>query len=228
MNEANTMADILGRETVDEAHARLGNTAPRVSPADIDANISAEYFLTGDKATVGCPQHESLRLLTICILVTRNGFVEVGTSAPASAENFNAELGRKYAREDAVKNLWPKMGYALREHLANIEKVRAAVDGLNAFAAPAPSPAPNDGFCGFLTADLPELHGVHPGRVADSWARFHAQVARGDFDCGLTEARVMASAGEPLIDHDRATDDGMPTVRTSAPGCPEGMPDRDV
>ena len=35
------------------------------------------------------------------------------------------------------------------------------------------------GFCGFLTADIPELHGVHPQKIADSWERFKGQVADG-------------------------------------------------
>lgn len=60
----------------------------------------------------------SLRLLSICLLVMRNGFTIVGKSAPASAANFDPELGRKFAYEDAVRQLWPLMGYALRDRLA--------------------------------------------------------------------------------------------------------------
>ncbi len=61
---------------------------------------------------------QSLDVLTICLLVTRNGFTLIGKSAPASPDNFDAELGRKPAYEDAVRQLWPLMGYALRERLA--------------------------------------------------------------------------------------------------------------
>ncbi len=61
---------------------------------------------------------ESLKLLTLCLVTTKNGFVLVGKSAPASAENFDVELGRKLAYEDAVRQLWPLMGYALRDRLA--------------------------------------------------------------------------------------------------------------
>jgi len=42
----------------------------------------------------------------------------VGKSAPASADNFNADLGRKLAYEDAIRQLWPLMGFALRERLS--------------------------------------------------------------------------------------------------------------
>jgi hypothetical protein len=40
--------------------------------------------------------------------------------ARASPENFNADLGRKFAYEDAVRQLWPLMGYALRDKLAGL------------------------------------------------------------------------------------------------------------
>jgi hypothetical protein len=93
--------------------------APRVSLADIEAAINARYDLTADKA-VGpdVPQVEPLKLLSICILVMKNGFTVIGKSAPASPANFNTELGRKLAYEDAIRQLWPLMGFALRDRLA--------------------------------------------------------------------------------------------------------------
>ena len=60
---------------------------------------------------------EGLNLLTLCVLVLDNGFTLVGKSAPASAENFNSALGRKFAYEDALRQLWPLEGYLLRERL---------------------------------------------------------------------------------------------------------------
>ena len=57
-------------------------------------------------------------LLTFCVLVLRNGFTVTGESACASPENFDAEIGRKIARANAVNKLWPLMGYALKERLA--------------------------------------------------------------------------------------------------------------
>ena len=95
-----------------------GLTAPRVTLADIEANIVGEYFFTADKATEGCPQLPSLSLLTFCVLVLKNGFTVTGESACASPENFDAELGRKIARQNAVSKIWPLMGYALRNTLA--------------------------------------------------------------------------------------------------------------
>ncbi len=48
----------------------------------------------------------------------QNGFTVIGKSAPASPENFDPEKGKRFAYEDAVKQLWPLEGYALRERLS--------------------------------------------------------------------------------------------------------------
>lgn len=101
-----------------EAECAVGRTAPRVSLDDIKAAIIAEHYMTGHEAVQGAnptqPTHESLKLLSICILVMRNGFVLIGKSAPASPANFDAALGRKLAYEDAVRQAWPLLGYHLR------------------------------------------------------------------------------------------------------------------
>lgn len=59
-----------------------------------------------------------LSLLTFCVLVLKNGFTVIGESAVASPKNFDAELGRKIARESAKQKLWPLLGYALKDRLA--------------------------------------------------------------------------------------------------------------
>lgn len=105
--------------TATEALGAKGATHPRVSLADINDNIAAEYSFTADKALGdGVPIHESLKLLTLSVLVMRNGFVVIGKSAPASPENFDADKGRTFAREDAIRQLWPLMGFSLRDRLA--------------------------------------------------------------------------------------------------------------
>lgn len=98
-----------------------GLTATRITPADIEANIDCEYYFTAADATCGSPQHESLHLLTFCVLVLRNGFTVTGESACVSPENFDAEIGRKIARQKAVEKIWPLMGYELRSKLARGE-----------------------------------------------------------------------------------------------------------
>lgn len=100
-----------------------GLTAPRITPADIEANIAEEvYFRASDGAFYGMPgyfpnESSPLRLLTFCVLVLKNGFTVTGESACASPENFDAELGRKIARGNAINKIWPLMGYELRTRL---------------------------------------------------------------------------------------------------------------
>ena len=93
-------------------------THPRVSLADMEAKIAGEYYTTADKAFDGCPTTDAMKYLTICVLSMENGFTIIGKSAPASPENFDEEKGRRFAYEDAIKQLWPLEGYALREKLA--------------------------------------------------------------------------------------------------------------
>lgn len=101
-----------------EAECAANAVAPRVSLASMEAKIAARYEFTADKALgPDMPALASLKLLSVCILVMENGFTLIGKSAPASAANFNADLGRKLAYEDAIRQLWPLEGYALRERL---------------------------------------------------------------------------------------------------------------
>lgn len=94
---------------------------PRVSLADIEAQIATEYRFTAAEAVHGLnpppPIVDPLKTMTICILVMKNGFVVIGKSAPASPANFDKDLGYKFARDDAIRQLWPLMGFALRQHL---------------------------------------------------------------------------------------------------------------
>jgi hypothetical protein len=104
------------------------NVAPRIKPADIAANIASEHYFTAGEGvwgaaspfdrTNGTDIPAPLELLTFCVLVLRNGFTVTGESACASPENFNAEIGKRIARENAVAKIWPLMGYELRSNLA--------------------------------------------------------------------------------------------------------------
>lgn len=100
------------------------NVAPRITPADITANIVSEHYFTAGDGIVGAAggpgphtYNSTLDILTFCVLVLRNGFTVTGESACASPENFNAEIGRRIARENAVAKIWPLMGYELRSNI---------------------------------------------------------------------------------------------------------------
>ncbi len=112
-----TMTDKSSLQVSDDLAAAVA-VAPRVTLQSIEDKIAAEYSFTADKAVGDAPVMDELKILTVAILVMKNGFTVIGKSAPASPENFNAELGRKFAREDAIRQLWPHEGYALREKLA--------------------------------------------------------------------------------------------------------------
>lgn len=96
-----------------------GLTAPRVTPNDMDANISSEHYFTAAQGVAGSgalvmSDDDELRCLTFCVLVLQNGFTVTGESACASPENFDAEIGRKIARQNAIAKVWPLMGYELK------------------------------------------------------------------------------------------------------------------
>lgn len=114
-----------------------GLTAPRVTMADIEANIVSEHYFTALNGREGAiraggyvgreiPREDNadllpLSLLTFCVLVLRNGFTVTGESACASAKNFEPEIGREIARENAIHKVWPLMGYALKERISPSE-----------------------------------------------------------------------------------------------------------
>lgn len=115
-------------QSIEQEIQEKGLTAPRILPADIEANIASEHYFTAADAA-GLPPIEGvdyippraahpLDLLTFCVLVLKNGFTATGESACASPENFDAELGRKIARRNAVDKVWPLMGYELKSRLS--------------------------------------------------------------------------------------------------------------
>lgn len=103
-------------------------TAPRVTPQRIEEVIAGEYYFTAADGVAGSPHqaHEArgkdwdaLKLLTFCVLVLKNGFTVTGESACASPENFDAAIGCKIARQNAVANIWKLEGYLLKQQLHN-------------------------------------------------------------------------------------------------------------
>lgn len=90
---------------VTETELKALSTAPRVTEEELEANIVKTTFFNHG-------------LLTLCVLDLKNGFMVVGESACASPENYNKEIGERLAFSDAKKKIWPLMGYALRERLA--------------------------------------------------------------------------------------------------------------
>ena len=124
----------MSDENIEQEIQSKGLTAPRITPADIEANIVSEHYFTARDGRRGAianstyvgrenPQPgdadlTALDLLTFCVLLLRNGFTVTGESACASPENFDAEIGRKIARQNAIEKVWPLLGFRLRDQLA--------------------------------------------------------------------------------------------------------------
>lgn len=83
-----------------------GLTAPRLSPADIDNVIVGEDYYVFPNTT-----------FTVCLLTLKNGFNVSGESAAASLENFDVEIGRKIAKDNARNKIWALEGYLLKQKL---------------------------------------------------------------------------------------------------------------
>ena len=110
-----------------------GIKAPRVTGKHIEDIIVREHYFTGYDGICGDgawakyksaldlrSSHESLKLITFCVLVLKNGFTVTGESACASPENFDAGIGRKIARENAVNKIWMLEGYLLKQNLSEV------------------------------------------------------------------------------------------------------------
>jgi len=95
----------MSETEVEQAIQKKGSTAPRITPDHIDSIIANTAY------------HKMTDVLTICIIQLQNGFTVIGESACASPENFDVEIGRKIAFEDAKAKIWPLEGYLLKEQL---------------------------------------------------------------------------------------------------------------
>jgi hypothetical protein len=98
-----------------------GNAAPRVTPAELDANIVHTEILKHVS--------HSGQVLRWAILTTRNGFAVTGKpSAAVSAENDDVRIGEKVALDNARNELWPLMGYELKQRLHQVASAAGGLD----------------------------------------------------------------------------------------------------
>lgn len=86
----------MNDQSIEQEIQAKGKTAPRITPADIEANIRAEVYFTGAGGLKSSGAHVKseyvegerilapLDLLTFCVLVLRNGFTVTGESARLS------------------------------------------------------------------------------------------------------------------------------------------------
>lgn len=93
-------------EAIEKEIQAKGLNAPRLTPEKISGQISDIAFHVFPGTT-----------LTVCALTLKNGFHVVGESAAASPENFDPEIGKNIAFENARKKIWAFEGYTLRNAL---------------------------------------------------------------------------------------------------------------
>lgn len=85
----------------------MSQTQPRSVTLDgIKAKIKNEMYLV-------LPDGKS----TLCVLTLENGYTIKGISACVDAANFDMNIGRKIAFEDAIRQIWPLEGYLLAEKM---------------------------------------------------------------------------------------------------------------
>lgn len=116
-----------------------GANAPRLSPADVEAVILSEFYFTAEHGIDGAmargelhARHKDVDTLTevvsystpahvtFCLLMLKNGTKVVGVNHGALvADNFRAEIARDLARQDAIDQIWPMLGYEMRSRLTS-------------------------------------------------------------------------------------------------------------
>lgn len=98
-------------------------TAPKITKESIEEAIAGTSYLFHDH-------------LTIAVITMKNGFMHIGKAAPASPANFDPEVGKRYAFEDAFRGLWQFEGYVLCQKLydAKQEGMAAADKPITAVA----------------------------------------------------------------------------------------------
>lgn len=151
----------MNEQEVEKALAEKSTGAPRVTPESIDRVTERVDYHRVPGTTV-----------TVCAIVTRNGFVVTGESACASPANFDAEIGKRLAYEDARRKVWPLEGYLLRERMLKQGEPRneaatsarpAASIKMIALSGSLPTVASAGAACADLRASIDAV--VRPGSI---------------------------------------------------------------
>jgi hypothetical protein len=109
----------MNEAQVEQEIQEKGLTAPRLTPAAIDAAIWGCKFWNPEGTT-----------LTVCAMQLQNGMMVVGESACVSPENFDIEIGKQLAYDNARDKIWVLEGYLLREALHSIQTIDDEADRL--------------------------------------------------------------------------------------------------
>ena len=185
--------DMNEQEVENELSAR-GADAPRVTPDAIDRVIDrVDYFRVPNTT------------MTVCAIVTRNGFAVTGESACASEDTFDEEIGRRLAYEDARRKVWPLEGYLLRERMRT-ERRHQPTD-----ASPHPQPIASVKMVADSMTCLPTVASVG---AACADLRSNVDAARSFTPAGRKRTRSTTSGGSARPRRGRAV-----RTRTTRPAA---------
>jgi len=115
-----------GPDSLEREIQAKADKGPRVTPADIEADIAAEFYFTAADGVLGQSEMgtrpaawTNLDQVTICTLVLRNGSKVLGVNYGAiDRVQHDAGKGREAARAAAVEKVWELLGFRLRDELA--------------------------------------------------------------------------------------------------------------
>lgn len=96
----------MSNESIEQEIQDKGLTAPRVTLEHISGMCQRDdyYVFPGTNTTV-------------CCITLFNGFTVIGESSCVSDENFDAEIGKNIAFENAKNKIWLLEGYLLNATL---------------------------------------------------------------------------------------------------------------
>jgi hypothetical protein len=98
------MDDLEGTVMVTEEMLAKIATKPRITAIAIEEMVwsSTVWYKRVPETTV-----------TLCALTLPNGFTVIGKSACVNAENFDEEIGKRLALDNAKNQLWELEGYRM-------------------------------------------------------------------------------------------------------------------
>lgn len=126
VNLADSMRFLWAVDAIDNleeriARGRVLDAIPTSTPDEVRSQIDAASSIGPAIHSIG----SAFATVTICLMVLQNGTKLVGVNyGPVSEGNFDADKGRAYARHDAIRQIWPLLGFELRNKV--IEGARAA------------------------------------------------------------------------------------------------------
>jgi hypothetical protein len=96
----------MNDQEIEKDLQKKGLNAPRITSEHIQrVQQSGQYYRFPGTTVI------------VCCITLENGYTVTGESACASPENFDEEIGRKIAQQNAVNKIWGLEGYLLRQKL---------------------------------------------------------------------------------------------------------------